>query len=493
MTDVCTVGHLPRCLRPGEPVIITARSEAGLMNVGLCVINSDGAELPHGSLTHKYEDGLHHWTWITDEVAKIGRYIYTFTSDTCSADGMFETERGAPRCQYERTYVLLPQSAGKAWALAVLDACWKGHRYTIGQSADDAGIGFLNARKIIAVNPGQIGTGLDAAWYEQHYPGVEYEEVFADTPEQLREILTQSEPLPPPQLAISFHVQALEDGLGAYLRAVKPTVVKLVNNPGDAFWVKAQSPTTRVIYRKVENDWRRYVMEQDPVRGAREFLAWLRPELEEYGEHIDYVEGLNETIRGGQTNEIERAIAFEVAFAHFLHDSALPVQACLINAGVDNPAPHEVELLLPAAWAAVELDGVIGCHNYWPSNECACCLESDWERYAGRWTAWDEVFRAHGLWPDYVGTEGGPVGHAPGNLHGDWGWRHSLCLDGDWERCKLEVLGFGQLARDSVPGREGRWGGLCLFSVGRGMNWEAWEYHEREMASLATALGRIPR
>lgn len=51
---------------------------------------------------------------------------------------------GGPRVQYERTYVLLPQSAGPEWANAVINATWKGHRYTIGSSADDAGIGDLS-------------------------------------------------------------------------------------------------------------------------------------------------------------------------------------------------------------------------------------------------------------------------------------------------------------------------------------------------------------
>ena len=63
--------------------------------------------------------------------------------------------RGDPRIPYERPYVLLPPGAGEPWARAVVDATWDKHRYTLGGSADDAGIGNLDVRNVIAVNPDQ--------------------------------------------------------------------------------------------------------------------------------------------------------------------------------------------------------------------------------------------------------------------------------------------------------------------------------------------------
>jgi len=63
--------------------------------------------------------------------------------------------RGAPRVQYARTYVLLPPTADAAWADAAVLATWDRHRYTVGGSADDAGIGDLDSRRVIAVNPGE--------------------------------------------------------------------------------------------------------------------------------------------------------------------------------------------------------------------------------------------------------------------------------------------------------------------------------------------------
>ncbi len=101
-------------------------------------------------------------------------------------------ERGKPRAQYERTYVLLPPNAGKAWAKAVVDATWEKYGYTVGQSADDAGIGDLDKRTVIAINPeqwgpGEDGTGLEG-FYKKHYPGVKFWPVKADTPDELKKL-----------------------------------------------------------------------------------------------------------------------------------------------------------------------------------------------------------------------------------------------------------------------------------------------------------------
>ena len=92
--------------------------------------------------------------------------------------------RGQPRIPYSRTYVLLPPEAGAAWAQAVVDAAWDSHRFTIGGSADDAGIGDLNFRRVIAVNPTAWGDDL-FAFFETNYPGVIYVPVEAESPDAL--------------------------------------------------------------------------------------------------------------------------------------------------------------------------------------------------------------------------------------------------------------------------------------------------------------------
>ena len=103
--------------------------------------------------------------------------------------------RGQPRIQYERTYVLLPPSAGVAWVEAVICATWDEKRYTIGGSADDAGIGDFDVRRVIAVNPGGWPGDL-RAFFEEHYPGVQYAPIEATTPEELRQKLASGESSP---------------------------------------------------------------------------------------------------------------------------------------------------------------------------------------------------------------------------------------------------------------------------------------------------------
>jgi hypothetical protein len=100
--------------------------------------------------------------------------------------------RGDPRIQYERTYVLLPPDAGSEWALAVIEATWNSRRYTLGGSADDAGIGNLDVRHVLAVNPAQWPGSL-VDFFDEHYPGVVVQTVSAETPECLRQKLSDDE------------------------------------------------------------------------------------------------------------------------------------------------------------------------------------------------------------------------------------------------------------------------------------------------------------
>ena len=98
--------------------------------------------------------------------------------------------RGKPRVQYERTYVLLPPGADAAWAQAVVDGSWDARRLTIGGSADDAGIGDLDARRVIAVNPENWpGPQTLADFFAKYYPGVEYVSITASSPDDLAQKL----------------------------------------------------------------------------------------------------------------------------------------------------------------------------------------------------------------------------------------------------------------------------------------------------------------
>jgi hypothetical protein len=95
-----------------------------------------------------------------------------------------------PREDYARTYLLLPPGAGEAWLQAVVDSgAWNKYHWTIGGSADDAG-GGPTQRKVIAVNPQGWPSDLKT-FFDAFYPGVDYVAIVAQTPEDLRRILSK--------------------------------------------------------------------------------------------------------------------------------------------------------------------------------------------------------------------------------------------------------------------------------------------------------------
>jgi hypothetical protein len=94
-----------------------------------------------------------------------------------------------PREAYARTYLLLPPGAGDLWLRAALESgVWDKYHWTIGGSADDAGVG-PRVRKVIAVNPQGWPSDLKA-FFTQYYPGVDYVAIVANTPEDLRRLLS---------------------------------------------------------------------------------------------------------------------------------------------------------------------------------------------------------------------------------------------------------------------------------------------------------------
>ncbi|MFQ6100627.1 MAG: hypothetical protein ACE5OS_05255 [Anaerolineae bacterium] len=189
------LSHSPLQPKVGEAVTIEARSLTALTDVNMVVRQPSGAELPLGPVEVGRDGNWHTWTYISSPLGEVGTHTVTFSAaggveaaSTFRAPHIVTPQRGLPREQYERTYVLLPQEADAAWALAVVDASWDQRRYTIGSSADDAGIGALDTRRVIAVNPGKWPSDL-RAFFAEHYPGVEYISVEAETPSELKQKL----------------------------------------------------------------------------------------------------------------------------------------------------------------------------------------------------------------------------------------------------------------------------------------------------------------
>jgi len=83
-----------------------------------------------------------------------------------------EPWRGQPRVQYERTYVLLPPNQGSEMIAPMLGV-WNDHRFTIGGSADDAGVANLDYRRVVAINPDHWVDSLQG-FFTEHYPDIQY-------------------------------------------------------------------------------------------------------------------------------------------------------------------------------------------------------------------------------------------------------------------------------------------------------------------------------
>lgn len=185
------LSHEPINPRVGNVVTIQVRSMTALDDARLVVCGPSEAELSQGTVTTGRDGMWYTWTYTSPPLSEAGTHEVTFSAagdvrETVVFDcASGKPQRGSPREQYKRTYVLLPPDAGAAWALAVVDGSWKRRRYTIGSSADDAGIGDLDARRVIAVNPERWPGDL-RAFFEKYYPGVEYVPIVAASPQELR-------------------------------------------------------------------------------------------------------------------------------------------------------------------------------------------------------------------------------------------------------------------------------------------------------------------
>lgn len=193
--------HKPASPKVGEAVTIEGRSLAALTNVRLVIRQPSGAQLATGLAVGGRDGDWYTWMYTTSPTSEVGTHTITFSAAggvgvtstfecTQAVQPQPEPERGQPRVQYGRTYVLLPPDAGASWALAVVEGSWDRHRYTVGGSADDAGIGDLDVRRVIAVNPEKWPGDLQT-FFQEHYSGVDCVVIKAGTPAELAQKLKQ--------------------------------------------------------------------------------------------------------------------------------------------------------------------------------------------------------------------------------------------------------------------------------------------------------------
>ncbi len=404
--------------------------------------------------------------------------------------------------------MLLPQGYGADWWQAAAAVC-REFECELCSSADGAGIGDLDERIVVAVNAGDWPTPL-RAFFEEHYPGVELYARGAGTPAtmatKLRESLkliygqsddTTDEPqYPEPAQLLSIHLQTEESGWLDYIAAVKPEWVKLVGNIEAAKKIKAISPATKVLYRQHISHQQPYLDSGD----ASAFLATFWDSLKANAAYVDAIEGLNETIGTHDIEGIKKAVAFEVALSDELARRDIGVSACLLNTAVGNPDHGaEVELLLPAARAAVRNGGFLGYHPYFPAHpdHAEAWLDAEGLHFHLRaLLSWDKVFVANGVYPRYLFTESGACGATPradgrpGPMNANAGWRYSQTLNGDLNRYIALLLRWRDQVAAWNKGHGYRVRGAAIFTTAaRYANWPEFEFNGHPLSVLAASLG----
>lgn len=185
----------PEHPQPGDTITATISSTRPHPYVNLWVKSPDEKLLPVEFLGNAEDEGRETWRY-TFATNLDGLYEARFVGDGGArllALRLLQVAREvqlvpSARMSYHRVYVLLPPTADLEWGMAAMRGGFDG-RFTIGFSADDAGIGDLEHKQVVAVNPHHWPEVLTASWFQQHYPGVRFTAVIANTPDDLEEWL----------------------------------------------------------------------------------------------------------------------------------------------------------------------------------------------------------------------------------------------------------------------------------------------------------------
>ena len=197
-TNIVGVGDTHINLEPerpqfGETVTVDVSSQRPHRQGSLQIYTQDDQVVRAEFLGRRQADDRYEWRYSLT-LEQEGLYDIRFVGDGGArllSQRLIQAARevqivpsGAPRLDYRRTYVLLPPTADEQWFAAAARGSFAG-RYTVGFSVDDAGVGEVRERHVIAVNPHHWPETLTSAWYVHHYPGTTFAAVVANSPADL--------------------------------------------------------------------------------------------------------------------------------------------------------------------------------------------------------------------------------------------------------------------------------------------------------------------
>jgi hypothetical protein len=411
------------------------------------------------------------------------KHVDVYWDSVSSEFNPVELERGEPRVQYKRTYVLLPDDIEEE---EVAEEAISAHssRKTLGYSADDAGIGDLDERNVEIVWRSENSWDEEAIenFFATYYPGVNsyhvrrYEPVGPPDPPEKQEIDLRSGNL------VGLHSGYPKEGWDEYLTQALPTVQKCFSS-GFALDAKQLAPDALIVWRRhADNDVQ---VEEPIVENVNRLLDLYQQELETmarnngktYDEVLSLMDGiviesLNEQIPTFVPDKLVKAVEFDRLFCELVTERFEGhLRPGVLTAAIGNPHESEVHYLIPAVRAAIENNGLIGYHGYWTANRGQDWLLEYWGYHAGRWTEWDKVFRAEGLYPEYYIGEGGIVYTFTGtDFHSGKGWKSC----GSFENYLVSLNKFRDKTIEWNAVHGNRCHGLTVFGFG---NW-GWDDFE---------------
>lgn len=183
----------PERPKPGEPVSVQVRSVREHAFVNLLLKRPPDNKITAVNYEGKSIDGDHHIWQYNFDTDRDGLYEIRFIGDGGARLLSLRLLRVAreiqlvpsnSRLNYKKVYVLLPPSADEKWLVAAAKGSFDG-RFTIGFSADDAGMGDFGTRHIIAVNPHHWPEVITGSWFAQHYPGAIFTPIIVNNPPDL--------------------------------------------------------------------------------------------------------------------------------------------------------------------------------------------------------------------------------------------------------------------------------------------------------------------
>jgi len=419
--------------------------------------------------------------------------------------------RGTPRVQYFRNYNLLPQEATQEQFQEVAISSHD-YRETVGFSADDAGIGDLDKKRVYVwwFAPGSWDKDAIDGFFAQYYPGTEVHHVYdyeSHPPVDPPPVGGQPDPIV--HYSGNFvglqHTYSKQDWLN-YVVDARPTVTKHFELSG-VIEAKLAQPKMLTV-------WRKHQSGEDTARllnagrvGAQQYVNLYRADIKAYAQSHGMtesqvvnlikgivIESLNETIPSNNATVIKMAVEFDCFFSDALHAIYGDLfKAGLLNVAVGNPyaveddGGKEIEMMLPCAKLSHEIGDVLGTHSYWACDQYKTYIDTGWKWHAGRWQEWDKVFNQHGYYPTYQLGECGICYTTPESngaaFMAKMGWKNC----GDFPSYIRQIEAFNNKLAEWNAAHQGRCYGGELFVYGS--DWVNFDFNPGDLALLTDAMG----